>query len=112
MVGGAESADKLVLLMAIGVIAALLGGLLALAQAGMRRTIGYLVVYDAGMVIFGLATMDKVGVAGALFEALNQTIAVLLLFVSIGLLERPDGRPPERGAARPAVALAGGRHRA
>ncbi|MBK9712064.1 MAG: hypothetical protein IPO81_12195 [Kouleothrix sp.] len=94
VVGGAESADKLVLLMAIGVITALLGGLLALAQAGMRRTIGYLVVYNAGMVIFGLATMDKVGVAGALFEALNQTIAVLLLFVSIGLLERPDGRPP------------------
>jgi formate hydrogenlyase subunit 3/multisubunit Na+/H+ antiporter MnhD subunit len=32
-------------------------------------------------------------VAGALFETLNQMIIVLLLFLSIGLLERPDGRP-------------------
>src|SRR6266508_4553169 len=59
----------------------------------MRRTIGYLVVYNAGMVTFGLATMDTLGVTGALFEAWNQMIIVLLLFVSIGLLERPDGRP-------------------
>lgn len=94
VVGSPESDEKMALLMAIGVFTALLGGLLALAQTGMRRTVGYLVVYNAGMVIFGLATMDKVGVAGALFEALNQAIVVLLLFVSIGLLERPDGRPP------------------
>jgi formate hydrogenlyase subunit 3/multisubunit Na+/H+ antiporter MnhD subunit len=81
------------LLMAIGIITALLGALLALAQVAVRRTIGYLMVYNAGMVLFGLATMDKIGVTGALFEAWNQTIVVLLLFVSIGLLERPDGRP-------------------
>ena len=93
VIGSAESEGKMALLMGLGVATALLGGLLALARAGMRRTVGYLVIYNAGMVIFGLATMDKVGVAGALFEALNQTIVVLLLFVSIGLLERPDGRP-------------------
>ncbi len=94
VVGGATNERGMTLLMAIGALTALLGALLALAQSGMRRTIGYLMVYNAGMVVFGLATMDKVGVAGALFEALNQTIVVLLLFVSIGLLERPDGRPP------------------
>jgi formate hydrogenlyase subunit 3/multisubunit Na+/H+ antiporter MnhD subunit len=93
VIGGSENEEKMALLMALGVLTALLGGLLALAQSGMRRTVGYLVVYNAGMVIFGLATMDEVGVAGALFESLNQAIAVLLLFVSIGLLERPDGRP-------------------
>jgi formate hydrogenlyase subunit 3/multisubunit Na+/H+ antiporter MnhD subunit len=93
VVGGPENEGKMALLMALGVFTALLGGLLALAQPGLRRTVGYLVVYNAGMVIFGLATMDKIGVTGALFEALNQSIAVLLLFLSIGLLERPDGRP-------------------
>jgi len=93
VIGGPGSARGMRLLMAIGVLTTLLGALLALAQTRMRRTVGYLVVYNAGMVIFGLATMDTLGVAGALFEAWNQTIVVLLLFVSIGLLERPDGRP-------------------
>jgi formate hydrogenlyase subunit 3/multisubunit Na+/H+ antiporter MnhD subunit len=93
VIGGSESARGMMLLMAIAVVTALLGGLLALTQGGMRRTIGYLVVYNAGMILFGLATLDSLGVAGALFEALNQTIIVLLLFLSIGLLERPDGRP-------------------
>lgn len=93
IVGGPDNQRGMQLLMAIGVITALLGALLALAQTSMRRTVGYLVVYNAGMVLFGLATMDRLGVTGALFEAWNQTIVVLLLFVSIGLLERPDGRP-------------------
>ena len=93
VVGGPDSARGMQLLMVIGVLTALLGALLALAQTRMRRTIGYLVVYNAGMVTFGLATMDTLGVTGALFEAWNQMIIVLLLFVSIGLLERPDGRP-------------------
>ncbi|MBK9943614.1 MAG: proton-conducting transporter membrane subunit [Kouleothrix sp.] len=93
IIGGPDNERSMQLLMAIGIITALLGALLALAQVAVRRTIGYLMVYNAGMVLFGLATMDKIGVTGALFEAWNQTIVVLLLFVSIGLLERPDGRP-------------------
>jgi formate hydrogenlyase subunit 3/multisubunit Na+/H+ antiporter MnhD subunit len=93
VIGGGDSARGMILLMAIGILTALLGGLLALAQGGLRRTIGYLVVYNAGMILFGLATLDSLGVAGALFETLNQTIIVLLLFLSVGLLERPDGRP-------------------
>jgi formate hydrogenlyase subunit 3/multisubunit Na+/H+ antiporter MnhD subunit len=90
---GSENARGMMLLMGVGLVTALLGGVLALAQPSLRRTVGYLVVYNAGMIVFGLATLDRIGVAGALFEALNQTIVVLLLFLSIGLLERPDGRP-------------------
>jgi formate hydrogenlyase subunit 3/multisubunit Na+/H+ antiporter MnhD subunit len=93
VIGGAENARSTLLLLAMGVVTALLGGLLALAQVSLRRTVGYLVVYNAGMILFGLATLNNVGVAGALFETLNQMIIALLLFLSIGLLERPDGRP-------------------
>jgi formate hydrogenlyase subunit 3/multisubunit Na+/H+ antiporter MnhD subunit len=93
VIGGAENARGTLLLLAFSVATALLGGLLALAQASMRRTAGYLIVYNAGMILFGLATLDSIGVAGALFEMLNQMIIALLLFLSIGLLERPDGRP-------------------
>lgn len=93
-IGVTENERGMTIVMSIGALTALLGGLLALSQAGPRRTIGYLIVYDAGMVLFGLATTTSVGLAGALFEAFNQIIIVLLLFLCLGLLERPDGRPP------------------
>jgi formate hydrogenlyase subunit 3/multisubunit Na+/H+ antiporter MnhD subunit len=60
----------------------------------LRRTLAYLILYDCGMVFYGLASVSSIGLAGAIFGALNQTLAVTLLFVSLGLLERPDGRAP------------------
>jgi formate hydrogenlyase subunit 3/multisubunit Na+/H+ antiporter MnhD subunit len=35
-----------------------------------------------------------------MFESLNQVLAVVLLFVSLGLIERPDGRPLVSGFER------------
>lgn len=80
-------------LQGLGLATALLGGALALGQSKLRRTLGYLVVYDAGMIIYGLMTMSSIGLTGALFEAFNQIIVVMLLFLSLSLLEQPDGRP-------------------
>lgn len=77
----------------LGIGTALLGAVSAVAQPNLRRTIGYLVVYDAGMVVYGLTTMTDIGLAGALFETFNQILIVMLLFLSLGLLEQPDGRP-------------------
>jgi formate hydrogenlyase subunit 3/multisubunit Na+/H+ antiporter MnhD subunit len=88
-----ENEHGMTILMDIGAATALLGAILALAQPHMRRLVGYLLVYDAGMILFGLATTSSVGLAGAVFEAFNQIIVVLLLFLCLGLLERPDGRP-------------------
>lgn len=87
-----ESAHGVVRLGAI--VSALVGGLLAVGTAPLRRTLAYLILYDCGMVFYGLASVSSIGLAGAIFGALNQTLAVTLLFVSLGLLERPDGRPP------------------
>ncbi|MCX7790809.1 MAG: proton-conducting transporter membrane subunit [Chloroflexaceae bacterium] len=80
------------------IVSALTGGLLAVGPAALRRTLAYLILYDCGMVFYGLASVSSIGLAGAIFGALNQTLAVTLLFVSLGLLERPDGRAP--GVAR------------
>ena len=89
----AENVRGLNILMGLGALTAVLGAALALAQTNMRRVLGYLLVYNAGMVLFGLATTTSTGLTGAIFEAFNQTIVVLLLFLCVGLLERPDGRP-------------------
>ena len=82
-------------IMRIGAVgAALLGGALALGQQSLRRTLAYMILYDCGMVFYGLASLSEIGLTGAIMGALNQTIAVTLICVSLGLLERPDGRPP------------------
>ncbi len=54
-----ENDRGMAILMGIGVLTALLGGTLALAQEGIRRIIGYLLVYNAGMVLFGIATISR-----------------------------------------------------
>lgn len=89
-----ENERGLAVLRWLGIATALLGAGLALSQPSMRRVLGSLMVYNAGMVLFGVTTVSTLGLAGALFEAFNQTLVALLLFLSLGLLERPDGRPP------------------
>lgn len=71
-----------------------IGAGLALGAATLRRTLAYLILYNCGMVFYGLASVTTLGLAGAIFGALNQIIAVTLIFVSLALLERPDGRTP------------------
>ncbi len=78
----------------------ILAGLMALAQVRMRRTLAYLLIYGSGVVFYGLASVSTLGLTGAMFEALNQVLAIALIFVSLGLVERPDGRPPLPGVER------------
>jgi formate hydrogenlyase subunit 3/multisubunit Na+/H+ antiporter MnhD subunit len=90
----------LFLLRAIAIATALLAGLLALAQKSLRRTLAYLLIYGSGIVFYGLVSASAPGLSGALFEAFNQVLAVTLMFLGLGLIERPDGRPPLPGAER------------
>lgn len=78
----------------LGLATAVLGGLLALVQTNMRRTLAYLLIYDTGTMLFGVASISAIGLTGALLGAVNQSVAATLLFISLGLLERPDGRTP------------------
>lgn len=90
----AENPFGLVVLRGGALATSLLGGLLALNQATIRRTLAYLLIYNSGMVFYGLAAASTLGLTGAVFEAFNQTLAVTLIFLSLGLIERPDGRTP------------------
>jgi len=77
-----------------GIATAVLGGLLALVQASLRRTLAYLLIYEAGTLLFGVAALSTAGITGALFGVFNQALAGTLLLISLALLELPDGRPP------------------
>lgn len=95
-----ENTLGLTLLRIGGLVTIVLAGLLALVQTTIRRTLAYLLIYESGIVFYGLVSTSQVGLTGALFEALNQVLAVVLIFISLGLLERPDGRPPLPGVER------------
>ncbi|NTV62216.1 MAG: hypothetical protein HGA65_01595 [Oscillochloris sp.] len=89
-----ENENSLRVLRLGSLISTLLGAGLALGSDTLRRGLAYLILYDCGMVFYGLASVSSLGLAGAVFGALNQMLAVLLLLVSLALLERPDGRTP------------------
>jgi formate hydrogenlyase subunit 3/multisubunit Na+/H+ antiporter MnhD subunit len=93
-----ESSGALGVMRLGAIVSVLLGGWLAVGPATLRRTLAYLVLYSCGMVFYGLSSASTLGLTGAIFGSLNQTLAVMLLFISLGLLERPDGRAP--GVAR------------
>jgi formate hydrogenlyase subunit 3/multisubunit Na+/H+ antiporter MnhD subunit len=88
-----ENPQGMVVLRLLALFTCVLSGLLALGHSGLRRTVGYLIIYNYGMVFYGLAAVSEIGLIGAIFESLNQTLAITLIFASVGLLERPDGRP-------------------
>lgn len=90
----ADNTFGLNVLRAGALLTVIVGALLALGQTSLRRTLAYLIIYNSGMVFYGLSSLTELGLMGAVFEALNQTLAITLIFVSLGLLERPDGRAP------------------
>jgi formate hydrogenlyase subunit 3/multisubunit Na+/H+ antiporter MnhD subunit len=89
-----ENAFGLQVIQIIGLITALLGALLALVQPNLRRGLAYLLIYDAGIVLFGVCSINQLGLAGALFHTISQIAVVMLLFVALAQLEQPDGRTP------------------
>jgi formate hydrogenlyase subunit 3/multisubunit Na+/H+ antiporter MnhD subunit len=88
-----ENAHGMQMLMYLGAVTMILGALFGLATPHLRRTPSYLIVANSGLMLFGVASASSTGLAGAIFELFNQMIAVLIIFVAIALLERPDGRP-------------------
>jgi formate hydrogenlyase subunit 3/multisubunit Na+/H+ antiporter MnhD subunit len=89
-----DNPTGIVLLRIGGIITTILAAVMALNQSTIRRTLAYLLIYNSGLIFYGLASVSKAGLTGAIFEALNQTLVVVLIFVSLALLERPDGRTP------------------
>jgi formate hydrogenlyase subunit 3/multisubunit Na+/H+ antiporter MnhD subunit len=89
-----ENPSGIILLRIGGIVTCVLAGLMSLGQLTMRRSLAMILIYNSGMMFYGLASVSLLGLTGAIFEAFNQTLAVVLIFVSLGLLERPDGRAP------------------
>jgi len=78
-------------LMVIGVVSALVGALLALAQDDLKRLLAYDTVSQMGVLAIGLATGAPAGVAGSVYHLVNHALFKSLLFLCAGAIVHRTG---------------------
>ena len=76
----------LVLLEEVGVIAAIVGGALALIQTDLKRMFAYGGIGHVGLILVGVSLGNATGFAGGLFYLLNDAVMQAALFMIAGSL--------------------------
>ncbi len=76
------------LLIALGMLSALWGSLLALAQEDLKRMVAYSSISHMGFAVIGLSTQQSVGEKGALLYFIAHGFSAALLFFLTGVLYR------------------------
>jgi multicomponent Na+:H+ antiporter subunit D len=74
----------LVLLEELGVIAALVGGALALIQTNLRRMFAYGGIGHIGLILIGVSLGNDIGFAGGVFYLINDAVMQACLFMIAG----------------------------
>jgi formate hydrogenlyase subunit 3/multisubunit Na+/H+ antiporter MnhD subunit len=72
-------------------VAIALGTLLLVAQRDLRHVLGLAASYAAGYSLLGLALATPLGLVGGLFHAIAAALALVLMAVSAGAIERATG---------------------
>jgi len=88
---GPGAAPVLGLLMTLGLISALLGAIMALAQDDLKRLLAYDTISQVGIIVVGLAAGNPSGVAGAAYHLVNHALFKSLLFLSAGAIVHRTG---------------------
>ncbi len=88
---GTGSTPVLGLLMAIGLISALLGAIMALAQDNLKRLLAYDTISQVGIMVVGLATGNPAGIAGGIYHLINHALFKSLLFLCAGAIVHRTG---------------------
>jgi NADH-quinone oxidoreductase subunit M len=73
-------------LMVLGVIGAVYGATAALTQRDFKLISGYSSVSHMGYVLMGLATMNELGITGAVLQMFSHGVMTALVFLMIGAL--------------------------
>jgi multicomponent Na+:H+ antiporter subunit D len=79
------------LLTGIGIISALLGAVLALAQDDLKRLLAWDTVSQMGVLLVGFASATPEGVGGATFHLLNHGLFKALMFLCAGAIVHATG---------------------
>ena len=73
-------------LMTLGVTGALYGAISALAQRDLKYMVGYSSVSHMGYVLMGLATMNSIGINGAVLQMFAHGVMTALMFANVGAI--------------------------
>lgn len=79
------------LLMIVGSVTIIAAVMVAMVQHDLRRLLAYHAVSQVGYMVLGIGTMNPLGIAGALFHMLNNSIYKSCLFLCAGAVEKKTG---------------------
>jgi multicomponent Na+:H+ antiporter subunit D len=79
------------LLTGIGIVSAVLGAVLALAQNDLKRLLAWDTVSQMGVLLIGFASATTYGVAGAAYHLINHGLFKALLFLCAGAIVHATG---------------------
>jgi formate hydrogenlyase subunit 3/multisubunit Na+/H+ antiporter MnhD subunit len=79
----AASVDSARWLLWLGILTALLGGLLAAVQSRLGRLLGYAALYDYGILLVAMALRGTAGLPTAVWLLLTRTVALLTIAVGV-----------------------------
>ena len=82
-----EGADAwMPVLISLGTVNVLYGAVSAMSQNDLKYIIGYSSVSHMGYVLIGIATLDNIGVAGAVLQMFSHGIMTALMFLLVGAI--------------------------
>jgi NADH-quinone oxidoreductase subunit M len=86
-------------LLTLGLLNLIYGAVAALAQTDIRRVLGYASISQLGMVLLGVASLNELGLMGALFHLVSIGLVFPLLILIAGSLYERTGSAelPELG---------------
>ena len=73
-------------LIGLGTVNVLYGAVSALAQRDLKYVVGYSSVSHMGYVLMGIATLDRLGVGGAVLQMFSHGIMTALFFALVGVI--------------------------
>jgi multicomponent Na+:H+ antiporter subunit D len=88
---GVGSTPILGLLLTVGIISALLGAVMALAQDDLKRLLAYDTISQMGILAVGLGTGTALGIAGTVYHLVNHALFKALLFLCAGAILHRTG---------------------
>lgn len=73
-------------LISLGTVNVLYGAVSAMSQTDLKYVIGYSSVSHMGYVLMGIATLDRIGIGGAVLQMFSHGIMTALMFLLVGAI--------------------------